>query len=229
MTELKKIAMELTETPRGERQIELLQLIGRELLSNYVIKVSDITIQPLWIEAYYRFNDEVCGFDDSTVHGDERQCEYDILYFHHKTDDQRSGVDICLSPKKGCYLSFLLKYTLVNGAFTTQSQLSKKIPVAARNDVGVLSFDPRPTDMIQFTKRIGITSGNYKDSSLAMVRDVNQRYTDASGKEQSLPQKTQLLKEYIDATYPEEQKSTEAQKAEISRKLVGEYWRDLFK
>ena len=92
-----------------------LQLLGKKLLTEYVIKIGNIEVEPLWVEAYYS-NSKFC-----------------VLYFHHNTDDPRSGVDICLSlcdedkNKSKYYLSYLLKYTLVNGEFTTQSQLSAKI------------------------------------------------------------------------------------------------------
>lgn len=176
---------------------------------------------------YIYYSNASAGFVDASVHGNECQKMHNILYFHHKTNDQRSGVDVCLS--YGDYqLSYLLKYTLVDGVFTTQSQLSAKIPMEARGKTGVLFFMPNPTDTIQFTKRIGITTGDYQDAELAIVRDANQRFIDASGTKKSLPQKIELLKKYIDAIYAEEERATEDQKAAISRSLVGEYWKELF-
>ncbi len=62
----------------------------------------------------------------------------------------------------------------------------------------------------------------------AIARDINQRFVTDSGEKKSLPQKTELLKAYIDAVYSDDQISTEEQKAAISRKLVGEYWKGLF-
>ena len=226
MEKLKKLLMDLTNTFSRERQIMCLQSIGKELLNHYVIKLPVSVIQPLWIEAYY-FDPDL-GFRDDSVHKDERQQRYDVLYFHHKTDDLRSGVDLCLSPDQKCCLSFLLKYTLVNGVFTTQSQLSGCIPTELRNSDGVLSYSPNPTEIMWCAKRIGICSGEYKDEKLAIVRDFNQRFVTSDGQKESLPQKMELLRAYISATYPEEERSTDAQKAQISRKLVGEYWRELF-
>ena len=224
MTDLVK---QLENTNEKTAQIKILQEIGKKLLTEYVIKVGDITIKPLWVEAYY--SDTNTGFVDEAVHGNECQKNrYGVLYFHHKTDDQRSGVDICLSCGN-YYLSYLLKYTLVNGAFKSQAQLSSMIPHELRDDTkNVLVRDQNPTEVIVCTKRIGIASSTYKDADLAIARDINQRFVTDSGEKKSLPQKTELLKAYIDAVYSDDQISTEEQKAAISRKLVGEYWKGLF-
>lgn len=223
MTDLIK---QLEHTSEEKVQVKLLQEIGKKLLTEYIIQVGDIAIKPLWVEAYY--SDANTGFIDTSVHGDEDQKRYGILYFHHKTNDQRSGVDICLS----CgdyYLSYLLKYTLVNGVFKSQAQLSSMIPQDLRNVENVLVKEQNPTDMIVCTKRVGITSGEYVNEDLAIARDINQRFVAESGKKKSLPQKIELLKAYIDAVYLDDQIATEKQKTDISRKLVGEYWKDLFR
>ena len=114
MSELEKLMNQVKELTSCNDKVDLLQKIGKKLLTEYVIKVQDVTVEPIWIEAYYY--DYSNGFKDPFVHRDDRQKEENILYFHHKTDDQRNGVDICLSPKdKDFYLSFLLKYSLVDG------------------------------------------------------------------------------------------------------------------
>lgn len=218
---------QLTSTHDKDAQVKLLQEIGKKLLTEYVIKIGDITIKPLWVEAYY--SDTNTGFVDEAVHGNECQKnQYGVLYFHHKTDDQRSGVDICLSCGN-YYLSYLLKYTLVNGIFKSQAQLSSMIPHELRETAkNVLVKEQNPAEVLVCTKRIGIMSSAYKDADLAIVRDINQRFVTDSGEKKSLPQKTELLKAYIDAVYSDDQISTEEQKAAISRKLVGEYWKGLF-
>ena len=218
---------QLTSTHDKDAQVKLLQEIGKKLLTEYVIKIGDITIKPLWVEAYY--SDTNTGFVDEAVHGNECQKnQYGALYFHHKTDDQRSGVDICLSCGN-YYLSYLLKYTLVNGVFKSQAQLSSMIPHELREDAkNVLVKEQNPAEVMVCTKRIGIASSAYKDEDLAIARDINQRFATESGEKKSLPQKTELLKAYIDAVYSDDQVNTEEQKAAISRKLVGEYWKGLF-
>ena len=221
------LVRQLENTSEKTAQVKILQEIGKKLLTEYVIKVGDITIKPLWVEAYY--SDTNTGFVDEAVHGNECQKNrYGVLYFHHKTDDQRSGVDICLSCGN-YYLSYLLKYTLVNGTFKSQAQLSSVIPHELRGTAkNVLVKEQNPAEVMVCTKRIGIMSSAYKDADLAIARDINQRFVTDSGEKKSLPQKTELLKAYIDAIYSDDQISTEEQKAAISRKLVGEYWKGLF-
>ena len=224
---MKNLINQLTSTHDKDTQVNFLQEIGKKLLTEYVIKIGDITIKPLWVEAYY--SDTNTGFVDEAVHGNECQKnQYGALYFHHKTDDQRSGVDICLSCGN-YYLSYLLKYTLVNGIFKSQAQLSSMIPHELRGTAkNVLVKEQNPAEVMVCTKRIGIMSSAYKDADLAIARDINQRFVTDSGEKKSLPQKTELLKAYIDAVYSDDQISTEEQKAAISRKLVGEYWKGLF-
>ena len=224
---MKNLINQLTSTHDKDAQVKLLQEIGKKLLTEYVIKIGDITIKPLWVEAYY--SDTNTGFVDEAVHGNECQKnQYGALYFHHKTDDQRSGVDICLSCGN-YYLSYLLKYTLVNGIFKSQAQLSSMIPHELRGTAkNVLVKEQNPAEVMICTKRIGIMSSAYKDADLAIARDINQRFVTDSGEKKSLPQKTELLKAYIDAVYSDDQINTEEQKAAISRKLVGEYWKGLF-
>ena len=227
MEDLKCLVKKLEQTSNEKEQIRLLQEIGNKLLTEYVIKIGDITIKPLWVEAYY--SDTNTGFVDEAVHGNECQKnQYGALYFHHKTDDQRSGVDICLSCGN-YYLSYLLKYTLVNGIFKSQAHLSSMIPHELRGTAkNVLVKEQNPAEVMVYTKRIGIMSSAYKDADLAIARDINQRFVTDSGEKKSLPQKTELLKAYIDAVYSDDQINTEKQKAAISRKLVGEYWKGLF-
>lgn len=224
---MENLINQLTSTHDKDAQVNFLQEIGKKLLTEYVIKIGDITIKPLWVEAYY--SDTNTGFVDEAVHSNECQKnQYGALYFHHKTDDQRSGVDICLSCGN-YYLSYLLKYTLVNGIFKSQAQLSSMIPHELRGTAkNVLVKEQNPAEVMVCTKRIGIMSSAYKDADLAIARDINQRFVTDSGEKKSLPQKTELLKAYIDAVYSDDQINTEEQKAAISRKLVGEYWKGLF-
>ena len=224
---MENLINQLTSTHDKDAQVNFLQEIGKKLLTEYVIKIGDTTIKPLWVEAYY--SDTNTGFVDEAVHGNECQKnQYGALYFHHKTDDQRSGVDICLSCGN-YYLSYLLKYTLVNGIFKSQAQLSSMIPHELRGTAkNILVKEQNPAEVMVCTKRIGIMSSAYKDADLAIARDINQRFVTDSGEKKSLPQKTELLKAYIDAVYSDDQINTEEQKAAISRKLVGEYWKGLF-
>ena len=159
---------------------EKLQLLGKTLITDYIIKIGDLIVEPLWVEAYY--SNVAKGFVDPFIHGKEEQSEFGILYFHHKTDDSRGGVDICLSlcnedkKESKYYLSYLLKYTLVNGEFTTQSQLSAKIRKAYdslpnKNDILEMSCNKSETDILGYTTRIGL---NVKESDVE--KEIKKRY-----------------------------------------------------
>ena len=153
------LVRQLENTREKTAQVKILQEIGKKLLTEYVIKIGDITIKPLWVEAYY--SDTNTGFVDEAVHGNECQKnQYGALYFHHKTDDQRSGVDICLSCGN-YYLSYLLKYTLVNGIFKSQAQLSSMIPHELRGTAkNVLVKEQNPAEVMICTKCVqGCRSG----------------------------------------------------------------------
>lgn len=159
---------------------EKLQLLGKTLITDYVIKIGNLIVEPLWVEAYY--SNVSKGFADPFIHGKEEQSKFGILYFHHKTDDSRCGVDICLSlcdenkTESKYYLSYLLKYTLVNGEFTTQSQLSAKIRkqydmLSNKNDILEISCNKNETDIVGYTTRIRL---NINDSG--PLRDAKKRY-----------------------------------------------------
>ncbi len=159
---------------------EELQLLGKMLITDCVIKIGDLMVEPLWVEAYY--SNTAKGFADPFIHGKEEQSKFGILYFHHKTDDSRSGVDICLSlcdddkKESKYYLSYLLKYTLVNGEFTTQSELSTKIRKAYdslpnKKDILEISCNKSETDIVGYTTRIGL---NVKDSDVQ--KESKKRY-----------------------------------------------------
>lgn len=79
-----------------------LQQIIELLISKYAIKIGDITIKPIVVEAYYK--NEI--FDDKYTHDSPRQKNnIENIYIHEKG---RGGIDLCLSD--GNYaLSFLIK------------------------------------------------------------------------------------------------------------------------
>ena len=102
----------------GEEQIKILQNIGGKLINAYRIETFGLVIEPLWVEAYYY---QEPGFPDGNTHRSIKQKNrFGRLYFHERG---YGGIDICLSDTDDAYLSFLLKGTLVNGAFATQKKL----------------------------------------------------------------------------------------------------------
>lgn len=242
MEKLKAMVEELKDSDEKEI-IQKLQEIGKEFISNYEIRLEgpkdEIVIQPLWVEAYYSDIDSMEAYEsnigkkfmDPFIHGaDEQKGENNFgkLYFHHKTDDQRSGVDICL-PRGPYYLSFLLKYTLVNDLFTTQSQLSGKIREAynkldEKKKSEILKRVESATEYVTYTTRIGL---NYKDEKdpvkktqkehyqqlfLATVRDFHKTFPATP----SLPRKETLVKQYL-----EHSDKTMAEKAAFCKEYLG--------
>lgn len=218
MEELKKLVENLITLDGGDEKknniiVNELQEIGKKLITEYELKIGDVTVDPLWVEAYYYNADK--GFTDPFVHRREMQLnksaeDFGKLYFHHNTDDQRSGVDIRLALSDNYYLSFLLKYTLLNGEFTTQAELSKKIRDSYEK-VGCMLIrkeeNNKNCEIIGCTGRIGLSAkdadetkaeekAKYKPYKLAIAKDFDKIYN----KPRRLPQIEKLTKSYL-ATY----------------------------
>ena len=208
MEELKKKVEELEEIKANAEDentviVSKLQEIGKKFLKEYVIKIGDLTIEPLWVEAYY-FNDQA-SFRDPFVHRDQDQMDnFGSLYFHHATDDSRSGVDICFSLSCQYYLSYLLKYTLVNGELVSQGFLSSKIRkayegVEDKKHILVKKSDHKESqDIIGCTQRIGLKKkeedkAGYREYELAIAKNFDKKYTITK----KLPQIERLTKSYL--------------------------------
>lgn len=97
--------------------VKKLQEIGTELLTNYEIRVKNITIEPLRVEPYF-FKPNV--FEDKFMHsikddngdyfyGPKQRERFGKLYIH----SGYSGVDIVLSDSKKYAFSFLIKNSRV--------------------------------------------------------------------------------------------------------------------
>lgn len=221
MKELEKLVEKLDNKNYKEEQVKILQDIGKLLLTEYIIQVGDIKVYPLWVEAYY-FNNK--NFADPFVHKAEEQKKNNILYFHHKTDDQRNGVDICLS-KGNYYLSFLLKYTLVDDKVRKQSELSPLIRDEYENCKSVLVKESRPTDKISFTTRIGLSESKETDAEirklkekfkmykLSVVRDFDKSFIS----DFKFPQKENLVKEYL----LKQTEMSQSEKADFCKNALG--------
>lgn len=131
MENLKTAIKNLEKEIDGEKQIELLQSINKFLLTEYVIKIRDLIIQPLLVEAYYYCQGK---FEDTNTHGfKSEKCRrgqsgrFGKLYVHKMG---YGGIDICLSMREDYCLSFLIKNSLVyknaaeeNKKFCTQVSL----------------------------------------------------------------------------------------------------------
>ena len=227
MEKLEKLVDELVAPESNEeKQIKTLQDIGKLLLTEYIIQVDDVKVYPLWVEAYY-FNNK--KFPDPFVCKYDKQKENDVLFFHHKTDDQRNGVDICLS-KGDYYLSFLLKYTLVDDKVRKQSELSPLIRGKYEDGKSVLIQESRPTDKISFTTRIGLSESNetnaekkalkekFKKYKLSVVRDFDKLFiTDFK-----FPKKENLVKEYLS----KQTEMSQSEKADFCKNALGYYLKE---
>lgn len=220
---LKNKVKELETQTDHDSIVKSLQEIGKLLLTDYVIQVDDITVEPMWVEAYY-YNRRC--FTDPFVHQNPEQKNFGTLYFHHKKDDQRNGVDLCLS-LGDYYLSFLLKYTFADKLLRSQSQLSPLIreKYADGEQNGILVRRANSKDLISCTTRIGLSDskekdpevkkmkGIFKDVKLAIARDFDKEF-DAKVK---LPKRESLVKEYL----ADKAEMSQADKADFCVKKLG--------
>lgn len=98
-----------------ERQVALLGRLGALLLTDICLELApDVQLLPVWVEAYYY---RPGRFEDPAVHRSPGQAgRFGQLYLHKKG---YGGADICLSLGE-YYLSYLLKYSMVNGQLLSQ-------------------------------------------------------------------------------------------------------------
>ena len=75
-----------------DEQIHILQMLGGKLINNYRIEAFGVTVEPLWVEAYYY--DEARFPDHNTHRSGKQKNRFGQLYFHRRG---YGGVDICLS------------------------------------------------------------------------------------------------------------------------------------
>ena len=151
----------ILETLKTEKNVEaiktLIQDLGQELLLFDVV-VGDKTIEPLWIEAYFR-KDHVFEIDDA-IHGNDTQSKMNVLYKHKKG---RGGVDICF----GCSdykLSFLLKGTIIKGEAKKQIE-TMKIIAKNQNEIPFTLKRSTKRDKNKIGKTVRIFSKKKKDAS----------------------------------------------------------------
>lgn len=56
-----------------------LQLLGKKLLTEYVIKIGNIEVEPLWVEAYYSNISK--KFSDPFIHGKRNKANFVFYIF----------------------------------------------------------------------------------------------------------------------------------------------------
>jgi len=150
-----------------DEQIHILQTLGGKLINDCHIDAFGVTIEPLWVEAYYY--DEARFPDCNTHRSSKQKNRFGQLYFHERG---YGGVDLCLSDSEDFCLSFLLKATLANGHFLTQTQLPRflldtgktKTDFQRLNDI-LVPADAR--HIICHTTRVNLTKPCYRDAPLA--------------------------------------------------------------
>lgn len=238
MNKLEELVEKLTnpELNDKEAQIKILQKINKLLLTEYVIKIGDVIIEPVLVEAYYYHKGK---FDDENTHGygensKDLECRrlqsnrFNQLYFHQKG---RGGVDICLSKGEYC-LSFLIKNSLVsNGSsntFLTQTklhdlmkELSAQMGLSLKeleNKTNVLHKKHRDYEIIH-TVRKGLTTGTFKDSELASLPiEIIKNYPFTLEKDHS---KTVLIRKYLEnAAVNPQCKMTRAELEELRKGYI---------
>lgn len=166
-------------TDEGEI-VKQLQEIGEIILTQYVVKVDNIIVEPLWVEAYY-FNKN--NFPDCNTHQrDKQKNRFNKAYFH---EEGRGGFDVCLSLNNNYYLSFLFKYTLIDlqdgseKKFKKQTEIYDSIGKTEEEikDIENLENIMKPRNkecQIAYTERVGLTKGCFKGEKLALfcVEDI---------------------------------------------------------
>lgn len=177
MERLKTLVSKLEKLEKDDEKktVIILKQINEQLLTEYVIKVDDIIIEPLLVEAYYYHPGK---FEDFNTHGygDERcrkmqSNRFGQLYFHRKG---YGGLDLCLSMGDDYCLSFLIKNSLVSHVgFCTQTKLSeqltkKKTREEMENIKNVLCKKHRDFEIIH-TVRKGLTSETFQTEALASL------------------------------------------------------------
>ena len=149
-----------------DEPVHILQMLGDKLINDCRIEVFGVTIEPLWVEAYCY--DETRFPDQNTHRSRKQKNRFGQLYFHERG---YGGVDICLSNSEDFCLSFLLKATLANGRFLTQTQLPRVLLSTGKTkaDFEHLEDILHPADArhtICHTTRVNLTKPCYSDAPL---------------------------------------------------------------
>lgn len=194
LTELENAVRQLENTWDEASQLSLLQKLNDLLLTRFCLELGGgRRLLPLWVEAYYYHPGK---FEDESAHRSPgQQGRFGRLYIHKKG---YGGADICLS-LGGYYLSCLLKYSLIDGAFLSQLGLRDLLRGLLAADPGLEDrpvLAPLPEELfapgqIYHSPRKGLGEGRFKRARLASIRGVGEypfRYEKGFGK-------TRLLRE----------------------------------
>jgi hypothetical protein len=238
MRNLEELVEKLENKHDKKSQVRILQEIGKLLLTEYIIQIGDLTIEPLLVEAYYYNN----NFKDNSVHAAKesnantyelararQENNFDELYVHYGTKD---GIDVVLSNGK-YYLSFLIKNALINNKFAAQCKVSQMLcgncDYNGKCNKG-MNCKYYGTDILKhkdnienteivFVRRKGLTN-EYKDKPLAALPIYKIKdYAFTSGES-----KTNIVKNYIESQFKTESYDEEKLK-ELASGLIA--WKKL--
>ena len=102
MEEIKRKVEKLVKLDKKEEIVKRLQEINKLFLTDYMLKLNDLCIYPIEVEAYYHNCDK--NFCDPFVYLNVSQKNnFGKLYCH------RSGMDVCLSDSENYYFGLLIR------------------------------------------------------------------------------------------------------------------------
>lgn len=183
LEDLKLLVKQLENSSNKGEQVRILQKIGKTLITEYEIKIGNLTIVPLLIEAYY-YNCK--NFPDCNTHMNPDQKDYNKLYRHSikndlKRNGRKGGVDICLAwntdKTEPYYLSFLIKNSLVDNTFYKQVELNSmvnSIPnISDLNSNVLCKRNSKYNKHCIYLNRKGLKKECFKDAKLAVAYPWN--------------------------------------------------------
>lgn len=199
---IKEMAGTLREAAE-EEQTAILQKIGGVLIGGCNIRIFDMEIRPLWVEAYY-FH-ETRFPDDNTHRSGKQKNRFGQLYLHEKG---YGGVDICLSDGEDFYLSFLLKATLADGAFLKQKGLADRLKKMGKTKAELEGLEHILVDAdrecrVGYAARVHLVRPCYRKARLAVyAADALGEYDLSFARESLRENVREYMKDFI-AAYPD--------------------------
>ena len=188
---IEDLIVKLEKEKNKENIISILQEINKTILTKYMIKIEDIYIYPIEVEAYYNQEEY---FNDTCVHNHIKQKNrFGKLYFHRISkssntikNGNRGGIDICLSKSNSYALGILIRSAKINlgnkiicgpgSLFKYISEYSNITPIDIENSKNILfraTNDLRNQDSdIFIAERFGIGKSDYKYELLRSFIDL---------------------------------------------------------
>lgn len=182
LQDLHSLVSELESEYDEKKQIQILEQIGKMLLTQYEIRIdAENIIQPLRVEAYYYPFSEPSKFCDPCAHPSSRKIgAFGKLYFIENQFGY-PGVDLCLS-QGDYYLSFLIKNSQIGGKCFKQMDLYDRFSdrwkeIESCQNVLQKRAEPLVEIPVFRTSRVGLNTDRTKFAHelLAFVIDINRK------------------------------------------------------